>query len=89
MTHSIDFLSAGSSPVLVTERLRLRPWRPDDADAALALYGDPHVVRWLSPAMTVVNEPAIGPAPLSDSGTGRGLEGIRERMAALGGTATW
>ena len=40
-------------------------------------------------AMTVVNEPAIGPAPLSDSGTGRGLEGIRVRMAALGGTATW
>ena len=40
-------------------------------------------------AMTVVNEPAIGPAPLSGSGTGRGLEGIRERMAALGGTATW
>ena len=40
-------------------------------------------------AMTVVNEPAVGPAPLSGSGTGRGLEGIRERMAALGGTATW
>ena len=40
-------------------------------------------------AMTVVNEPAIGPAPLSASGSGHGLEGIRERMAALGGTATW
>jgi glucose-6-phosphate-specific signal transduction histidine kinase len=40
-------------------------------------------------AMTVVNEPAIGPASLSGSGTGRGLEDIRERMTALGGTATW
>jgi len=58
MTDSIDFLSAGSSPVLVTGRLRLRPWHPDDADAALALYGDQQVVRWLSPAMTVVNDVA-------------------------------
>ena len=58
MTDSIDALSAGSSPVLVTERLRLRPWRPDDADAALPLYGDPQVVRWLSPAMTVVHDVA-------------------------------
>jgi signal transduction histidine kinase len=40
-------------------------------------------------AMTVVNEPAIGPAPLSASGSGHALEGVRERMAALGGTATW
>ena len=40
-------------------------------------------------AMTVINEPATGPAPLSGSGSGRGLEGIRERMSGLGGTATW
>lgn len=46
--------SAGSSPVLVTERLRLRPWDPEDADAALGLYGDPDLVKWLSPAMTVL-----------------------------------
>ena len=31
----------------------------------------------------------MDPPPLSGSGTGRGLEGIRERMAALDGTATW
>jgi len=36
---------------LVTERLLLRPWRLDDADAALGIYGDPEVSRWLSPAM--------------------------------------
>ena len=48
--------SAGSSPVLVTERLRLRPWDPEDAGAALGLYGDAQLVRWLSPAMTVVGD---------------------------------
>ncbi len=40
-------------------------------------------------ALTVVNGPATGPAPLSASGAGRGLDGIRERMTALGGDATW
>ena len=36
---------------LFTERLRLRPWRPDDAEAALAIYGDPEIARRLSPAL--------------------------------------
>jgi RimJ/RimL family protein N-acetyltransferase len=36
---------------LVTERLVLRSWRDDDAEAALGVYDDPEVVRWLSPAM--------------------------------------
>jgi RimJ/RimL family protein N-acetyltransferase len=39
---------------MLTERLRLRPWRPDDAEAALRIYGDPELVRWLNPAMSVV-----------------------------------
>jgi RimJ/RimL family protein N-acetyltransferase len=39
---------------LETDRLRLRPWRVEDAAAALELFGDPSVVRWLSPAMSVV-----------------------------------
>src|SRR5690348_6456819 len=56
MTNSLDSLSAGSSPVLTTERLRLRPWRVDDAEAALGLYGDEQLVKWLSPAMTVVRD---------------------------------
>lgn len=34
-----------------TERLALRPWRIEDADAALGIYGDEGVARWLSPAM--------------------------------------
>jgi RimJ/RimL family protein N-acetyltransferase len=48
--------TSGSSPVLTTERLRLRPWTPDDAEAALGLYGDEQLVRWLSPAMTVIED---------------------------------
>jgi len=36
---------------LTTERLVLRPWRPDDAEAALDVYGAAEVARWLSPAM--------------------------------------
>jgi len=34
-----------------TPRLSLRPWRLDDAEAALAVYGTDDVARWLSPAM--------------------------------------
>jgi RimJ/RimL family protein N-acetyltransferase len=37
-----------------TPRLVLQPWRREDATEALRLYGDPELVRWLSPAMTTV-----------------------------------
>ena len=36
---------------LVTERLVLRSWHPDDAEPALGVFGDAEVARWLSPAM--------------------------------------
>ena len=35
-----------------TPRLLLRPWSVDDADAALAVFGDASVARWLTPALT-------------------------------------
>lgn len=41
---------------LVTERLVLRPWRVDDAAAALGAYGDAEVARWLAPAMDQVRD---------------------------------
>jgi RimJ/RimL family protein N-acetyltransferase len=41
---------------LTTERLTLRPWEVDDAEAALAVYGDGGVARWLSPAMDTVSD---------------------------------
>ncbi|MEV5828621.1 GNAT family N-acetyltransferase [Spirillospora sp. NPDC052242] len=36
---------------LASERLVLRPWKVDDAAAALGVYGTAEVARWLSPAM--------------------------------------
>jgi RimJ/RimL family protein N-acetyltransferase len=36
---------------LMTERLILRGWTVDDADAALGVYGDAAVARWLAPEM--------------------------------------
>jgi RimJ/RimL family protein N-acetyltransferase len=41
---------------LVTERLVLRGWSVDDAEAALGSYGDPEVARWLAPAMDQVGD---------------------------------
>jgi RimJ/RimL family protein N-acetyltransferase len=37
--------------VVHSPRLTLRPWRVEDAEAALAVYGADDVARWLSPAM--------------------------------------
>jgi RimJ/RimL family protein N-acetyltransferase len=36
---------------LVTERLLLRPWRIEDAEAALEVYREVDVARWLDPVM--------------------------------------
>src|SRR5512135_3079998 len=43
---------------LVTERLVLRPWTPDDAEPALAAYGTGDVARWLAPEMATVPDAA-------------------------------
>ena len=43
---------------LLTERLVLRPWTVDDADAALRPYGAADVARWLVPAMDQVLDAA-------------------------------
>ncbi|TDP96646.1 GNAT family N-acetyltransferase [Labedaea rhizosphaerae] len=47
-----------TAPTLVTERLQLRAWSLDDAPAALPVYGDANVARWLSPAMDQVPDVA-------------------------------
>jgi RimJ/RimL family protein N-acetyltransferase len=39
---------------LTTERLTLRPWHVEDAQAALDVYGHAEVTRWLSPDMDSV-----------------------------------
>ncbi|HEU5469526.1 MAG TPA: GNAT family N-acetyltransferase [Actinophytocola sp.] len=40
-----------TTQVLTTQRLTLRPWRVDDAQSALDIFGHDEVTRWLSPAM--------------------------------------
>jgi RimJ/RimL family protein N-acetyltransferase len=46
------------APRLVTDRLVLRGWTGDDAEAALGVYGDPEVARWLAPEMDKVADQA-------------------------------
>ena len=46
-----DHAIAVADGVITSSRLTLRPWSPDDAEAALAVYGAADVARWLSPAM--------------------------------------
>lgn len=43
--------STWTTHALTTERLTLRPWLVDDAQAALDVYGHAEVTRWLSPDM--------------------------------------
>ena len=52
MSTPHDVSTDGSS--IRTRRLVLRPWTPADAGAALAVFGDEAVTRWLSPAMSRV-----------------------------------
>ena len=55
MTDHLTQQRSGDGPadgeVLLTDRLRLRRWRLDDARAALGIYGDPEVALRLSPAL--------------------------------------
>ena len=37
--------------LVATDRLVVRDWSDDDAQAALAIYGSPDVAHWLTPAM--------------------------------------
>jgi RimJ/RimL family protein N-acetyltransferase len=46
------------SRVLTSRRLRLRPWRPDDAEAAVEIFGVQGVSQWLTPAMSRVPDVA-------------------------------
>jgi RimJ/RimL family protein N-acetyltransferase len=59
---------------LETERLRLRQWRDDDADAYAALCADPDVMRWLG---------AAG-APLTRAEASTQMNGFRTRWVDEG-----
>lgn len=43
---------------LITDRLVIRDWTVDDAEAALAIYGAEEVTHWLTPAMDRVGDVA-------------------------------
>ena len=49
-THSIVM----DGDVIRTPRLTLRPWRVDDAAAALTIFGDGEITRWMAPALDTV-----------------------------------
>ncbi|WP_435159624.1 GNAT family N-acetyltransferase [Amycolatopsis sacchari] len=51
---SVQAPQAELRPPLVTPRLILRGWRVSDAPAALAVFGNAAVARWLSPVMDKV-----------------------------------
>lgn len=44
--------------LLSTDRLMLRDWTEDDAEAALTTYGAPEVTQWLIPAMEPIPDAA-------------------------------
>ena len=54
--HPAGGIPGGVSDLLRTDRLVIRDWREDDAEAALAVYGDPAVARWLTPAIETVTD---------------------------------
>jgi RimJ/RimL family protein N-acetyltransferase len=49
LERAADGYGVDVEPALTTERLRIRPWTVDDADAALATYGVAEVTGWLTP----------------------------------------
>jgi RimJ/RimL family protein N-acetyltransferase len=63
-----------------TERLRVRSWTPDDAEAAFAMYGDPEVVRYIGGEVAASVEEQQ--KKLADS-----LERARDRNPDLGSWA--
>lgn len=42
--------------LVTTDRLLVREWEPEDAAAALAIYGDDRVARWMAPAQETVRD---------------------------------
>ncbi|MGW1344539.1 GNAT family N-acetyltransferase [Kribbella sp. NPDC002412] len=50
---------------LQTDRLLIRDWEEDDADAALEIYGSPEVAPWLSPAIDKIGDVATMRAVLA------------------------
>jgi RimJ/RimL family protein N-acetyltransferase len=77
-----------------TKRLELRPWSVPDANAALSVFGDETVTRWLSPAMSRITSTDDMEALISrwldappDAPSGRWAVTAMEDGRLLGGVA--
>jgi RimJ/RimL family protein N-acetyltransferase len=66
--------------VLETDRLILREWTPDDAEAAFAIFGDPEVTRYLG---------ATGEPHPDVAHTRAGMERLADRYATWNGRGNW
>jgi len=55
MTEHIHVRLVPGTDELITKRLRLRPWTAADTDAALSIFGQREVARWLTPAVPRVS----------------------------------
>lgn len=53
-SHSVDI----DGVLIRTARLQLAPWTMSDVEAALSIFGDGEVARWLAPAMDRVPDMA-------------------------------
>jgi RimJ/RimL family protein N-acetyltransferase len=79
---------------IVTDRLVLRAWQAEDAAAALEIYGDAEVARWLAPAMDQVPDLAamrlvlqqwLAEAERMITPAGRWAVELREDRSLIGG----
>jgi RimJ/RimL family protein N-acetyltransferase len=52
--YAVPYPHGVGDATILTERLRLRRWTTDDAEAAQLIYGDPEVTSWLAPALAAV-----------------------------------
>ncbi len=81
---------------LTTARLTIRPWDRQDVPAALAVYGDIGVARWLTPAMQEITDTTSMSDQLETwlrenetlpDPAGRWAITLRESGAVIGGSA--
>jgi len=94
--HPAGGIPGGVSDLLRTDRLVIRDWREDDAEAALAVYGDPAVARWLTPAIETVTDLGdmqkllqrwIAESKASEAGLGHWAVTLADTGAVIGGVS--
>jgi RimJ/RimL family protein N-acetyltransferase len=80
-TAGVDDRSRGPQPVLTGRRVRLRPWRPDDAPAVHAACQDPELQRWTEVPVPYLPEHAaefVGPVAATTWADGGALFAVED-----------